>query len=490
MMVSDNSGFTPNRRSGQGSPDTGGTLADAQNRSTIILGGKNDGNVTISFSDQDLEARADFNPPIGRGEPITPDYINALLEKLNIVYGIRWDTIQDAVLNCNTERHPLKDVLIAKGDEPVNEVLEYFEINPHLTQRNLPPKDGAKVDHRAYSPFIIVKQDQVLARVRPRQTGRDGKNVHGMILPHATVRPEGVSGGENTRSDGKYIISLINGQLIRKNNELSVQNSLVIKGPVGYATGNIIFPGDVIIDGPVSDGFKIYSGGSVTIKQTFDVTDAITKTDLSVAGGIIGRGRALVKVGGALRARFIENCRAACRKTITVDSEIINSSVYTMERIEMDDKGSILGGEIYAIRGIKTGNIGKKSGKATHIHCGVDFTVQQEKEKNNNRLRILAAKLGRLRELMAADEPNPEKRAKMEQLLHRLEEEQKKTGLYISDLLGRLNADENAAVEAAGEIAPGTLIEICQVALFVSEPLRHVRVKLDKNSGKLAAEPL
>ena len=41
-----------------------------------------------------------------------------------------------------------------------------------------------------------------------------------------------------------------------------------------------------------------------------------------------------------------------------------------------------------------------------------------------------------------------------------------------------------------GEIAAGTLIEICEIALFVVEPLRHVRIRLDAQAGKLVSEPL
>jgi uncharacterized protein (DUF342 family) len=259
---------------------------------------------------------------------------------------------------------------------------------------------------------------------------------------------------------------------------------------VGYATGNIIFPGDITINGMVADGFKIYSGGSVIIKQTLDATEVNTKGDLTVSGGIIGRGRGFLKVGGVLRTRFIQNCRAACRKTITVDAEINNSSIYTMETLEMADKGKILGGEVYAIHGIRAGGIGKNAGKATRIHCGVDFTLQKDKENWNNTLRLLSEKLGKLRELMASPEPDPEKQAKMEELLHRLEEEQKKATLQIGNLMGRINADENAVVEVAGEIAPGTLIEICEIALFVAEPLKRVRIRLDKASGKVVHEAL
>jgi hypothetical protein len=136
---------------------------------------------------------------------------------------------------------------------------------------------------------------------------------------------------------------------------------------------------------------------------------------------------------------------------------------------------------------------------ASRIHCGIDFTLQQEKEKNNNLLRIISAKLAKLRELMAGEgEPdsngkdsNPaERMARMEELLHRLEDERKKTALRISELMGSINAFEDAAVEISGDILPGTLIEICQIALFVSEPLRKVRIRLDKAGGKLVTENL
>jgi uncharacterized protein (DUF342 family) len=463
---------------------------DSQNSQSILMGNREDGNLRITFLDNDMEVRADFIPPLGKGKPLDMEQVEEILGKLKIVHGIRREAIKKALEECQTHRKLVKDVVIAKGDPPVSEVAEYFEINPHLNQASGPVDDKSQIDYRARSPFIIVKKDQALARLRPRKAGKEGKNVYGAAIPFQVIRPEGVSGGANTRNDGKLILSEINGQLIENHRELSVQDSLVIKGPVGYATGNITFPGDVFIEGPVSDGFKIYSGGSITIKQTFDVTDVVAKGDLLVAGGIIGRGAALVKSGGAVRTRFIENCRLAARKSITVDSGIINSSVFTLENIDLGEKGMILGGEAYAVHGIKAGGIGKKTGKAPRIHCGIDFTAQQEKEKNNNRLRILAAKLAKLREMMAASGENGEQRAKLEELLQRLETEQQKAAARVSELLGQINTDENAAVEVQGEIVAGSLIEICQVALFVTEPLRKVRIRLDKNTGKVISEAL
>ena len=456
----------------------------------ISMAEEKDGKIVLTFLNNDLEVRGDFYPHQEGGSPITPDYMREFFEANNIIHGLNQDEIHAAFKKCVKDQEMVRDVLIAKGDPPVNEVLEYMQLNPLLGRDNKHEKKDGSMDYRARSPFIIVRMDQAIAKQKSRKPGKEGMTVRGEPIAYTITRPEGVTPGSNTRMEGRFLLASINGQLVVEKKEVSVRDSLVIKGSVNYATGNITFPGDVEIHGTVSDGFKIYSGGSVTIKQTFDVTEAITKDNLSVAGGIIGRGQAMVKVGGALKTKFIENCRVACRKSISVDLEIINSHIFTLENVEMGDKGRIVGGEIWATKGIRTGGIGRKTGKAARIHCGVDFTLLQEKEKYNNILKNLAAKLIRLRELIGDPQALGEKREKMEALLRKLEDDQKKAQGKVSDLLGRISTDWNAVVEVSGEIVPGTLIEICQKALFVTEPLKKVRIKLNRESNMLVKENL
>jgi uncharacterized protein (DUF342 family) len=452
-----------------------------------------DGKILIRFSEDELEAWGDFMPPMKGGREITNDYILYTLERFNIRQGVRMDALKASALECNRKKKPVKNVLVARGIPPVKEVNEYFEITPHLIKQKSPVPDknrNNQIDYRSHSPFIIVNKDQALATKRPRTPGRPGKNVHGNQIPFGAIAVDGAKPGENTRIDGKYIIAGINGQLVEEKRVLHVRKNLVIKGSVGYATGNIIFPGDVLIEGAVSDGFKIYSGGSVTIQQTFDVTEVITKGDLNVAGGIVGRGRAFLKVGGNIRTKFIQNCKVACRKTMTIETGIINSNIYVMEKLDLGDRGKILGGEIYAIKGIKAGSIGKEAGKSTRIHCGVDFTLQKEQETNNKTLQSLSEKLAKLREIMAVPTPDPGKQAKLAEALRILEEEQQKASSLGAELMGKIDAYENAAIEIHGEIARGTLIEICKIALFVAEPLRRVRIRLDTRDRKIISEPL
>jgi uncharacterized protein (DUF342 family) len=462
-------------------------VPDSQNRQIVIPGKKNDGNVAVGFTTKDMEAWADFLPPGNTGAPITPRLMEMVLGRLNIIHGLRWDQIRQAIRECNNGRRPVKDVLIAKGEDPVNEITAFYAVNPKIYFHPKIPKGNARVDYRSYTPFVIVKENQVLARLRPRKEGRPGMNVHGEGIPFQTIQPAGVRGGENTRTEGGLIFAKINGQMMERGGVLDVKDTLVVKGPVGYATGNIIFPGDVYISGPVSDGFKIYSGGSVIIKQTFDVTDTITRGDLKVSGGVIGRGRGLLKIGGSLKAKFLENCRAAVRKNVVVDRAIINSRVWTLEGVEMEDRGLVLGTEIYVLKKLRAGGIGRKEGKATRIHCGVDFTIEQEKVKNNSLMKILGTRIRKIRDLIETED-DAEKREKLLEDLKGVEEEQQKSADRLADLLVKTVHNEDAVVEVSGEVVPGTFIEICQVGFLVTEPLYRVRFRLKQ--GIVITEPL
>ena len=450
--------------------------------------------VEITVSEDKMEAWADFIPSPDEGPPITYDYVLSSLERYNIVYGILEDRIQEVIMAFNLDKIRVNNVVLARGRLLVNEVMEYMQMNPQLSNasqgRQNIKEQGGRIDHRAYSPFIIVNKNQALAKLNPYKPGQNGTDIQGNSIPFRTIRPESVEGGENTEMKGEFLLSTINGQLVMEKKIMHVRDFLHIKGNVGYRTGNITFPGNVIIDGIVSDGFKIYSGGSITIRQTFDVTDVVAKGDLEVAGGIIGRGQAMVKVGGILNSRFIENCRIACRKAIIVHKDIVNSHVFTLEKIEMSEKSFIIGGEVFSASGIRTGGIGKKGAKLAKIHCGIDFTLMQEDEKNNNMLRLLAAKLDRLKQVMEEPQNQGEKKAEMEEFYRRLKEEQDKASKKAIDLMGRINSDENATIEVYGEICPGTLIEICQAALFVTEPLRRVKISLDRIMSKLIITPL
>ncbi|MDR2494269.1 MAG: FapA family protein, partial [Spirochaetaceae bacterium] len=485
-------GFTVNRMGVTERMDT--QRQTAQRRIVMARDNPYSAHIVLSFFNGDLEARADFMPPVGAGEPLTLGVIHDFLTKTGVVHGlVHDDAIQKAATQSALEKQTVTDVLIAQGDPPVHEVPPYFELNPRLSgekRKPAPITRGNRVDHRAHSPFIIVKKNQILARLHPRVAGGNGTTVCGQSIPYKTVPQPGVTAGENTKTDENAILAEINGQFVYEKGAVHVRETLVIKSGVGYATGNILFPGDVVIEGPVSDGFTIHAGGSLTVKQSLDATEVFARGNLRVSGGIIGKNQALVKIRGDITGKFIENCRVACRKTVRIEREIINSTVYAMEYIDLGDKGAIISGDLTAINGIRAGKIGKRAGRSTKLHCGIDFTLQQEQEKANTHFQFLTDRLEKIQSIMAAAKIDHERWLRLDELRRRIEEERARLGEKLSDLLNRANANQDATVEVRGEIAPGTLIEICHKALFVAEPLRNTRIRLDPFYGKLITEPL
>lgn len=460
-------------------------------QATITGFHENDGKIVINIDESKLTARADFYPPIGNGKPLTPDYIASMLDTLQITYGVNWDTIQETALECNLNRKVIKDVIIAQGLAPVTEIPDYFELDEAINSANKTYLSAAsQIDYRNIASYIVVKKDQVLARRKERIPGAEGKTIHGDPIPAPVQRPETYSAGKNAVQKDDVIVAACDGRLAIQDRVLQIDEILEVKGSVGYGTGHIIFPGDVILEGNVADGFKVYSGASIIAKQTFDATDVIAKKDLIVAGGIIGRGQNSIKVGGTVKAKFIQNCRLAAKGTIQVSSAVVNSTIYTFDMLDLGDKGRVIGGEIFSIHGLKAASIGSETGKTTKIHCGIDFSVQQEIDRLNEQFRILTQKNQKINELLKNPAIDQRKIAELKQFQKQIEKNMTDISTKLTDLLPKLNADENASVSCLGEIAKGTLVEICHVALFIDKPLKKVTIHLDKSQGKLVCETI
>jgi hypothetical protein len=214
-----------------------------------------------------------------------------------------------------------------------------------------------------------------------------------------------------------------------------------------------------------------------------DAFDVNAKKDLICDQGIIGRRRAQVRVGGELRAKFIQNCRVAVRGDIHVQTAIVNSRVYSLGRIDLGDKGVLMGGEAYAVHGLKAGRLGNQAHQSTIVHAGTDFTVQQRLDEANERLRLLAMGTQKAR-----DDSGGHSTLALDALLERTKIAEGKLHFLIGQLLGSLDADDSAIIEVSGEIFPGTIIEICRVSIVVDEVLQSCRFRLDKAAGRILVE--
>lgn len=445
-----------------------------------------DARAEIRISEDGMEAVADFYPPRGSGEPLSRQWLFEQLAAFNVVKGYDEEAITKALETCNLERKNALGVKVARGKAPVDEIPERIELEPKF--RGSGPKldqDAIRIDFREISAFVMVAKDETIGRRLPDQPGEEGYDVRGTPKGFGKKQGSAYELGDKVKQVGDEIRADADGRFVCAGKRLCVEEVLEVREKVDYHTGNIAFPGNILIGGGIEPGFKVFSGASIICKNTIDATDINAKKDLIVQGGIVGRPPARVRVGGRLEARFVENCRIAVREDALVANAVLNSHIYALGKFAMGDKGRISGGEVWATRGFKASILGSPTGLPMSVTCGVDFTIKQKVDFIKERLRVLVAKalraegLARTKASPALDAIRREIAAMQEQLLSNL-----------AILEPQMDSCPEATVEVKGEIYPGVTIAICRCAMTVAETLKAMRFTADHASGRIVCENL
>lgn len=450
------------------------------------FGNPGDGIVEIKVSEDWMTATATFRPPRDDGRPLTLELVTEALARSGVSQGIFWEEIKEKILECNLDRRFVRDWVLASGTAPEEMTPEHGEIEERLAPREqFASLDAIKVDFRNLSRSPVVRKGETLGRLLPAAAGRKGMDLRGKEIESLRRKVDNWQAGDNVLVEDGRFVAAVDGLLRRDDFVLSVEEVFVVKGGVDYHTGHVVFPGDVVVEGKVGDGFKVWSGANIMCKSTLDAFDVNAKKDLVCLQGILGHGTGHVRAGGQLSAKFIEGCRVAVRGDIHVVSAIMGSRVYSLGVIDLGEKGAIVGGETWAVHGIKAARLGNQAKQRTAIHVGVDFTVQQRLDQANERIRSLALRAQQI-DVYASAHPGVDA-SRLHAEADRAVEE---TRNLIVSLLPVLDGDEEAFVEVTGDIWPGTTIEICRGEIAVTKTLRNVRFSLDKNAGRILVEPL
>lgn len=453
----------------------------------IRQGDPKDGFAEISITPDKLTVMGNFYPPSSGGSFLTYPNVAQKLEDNGIITGILHEVLQESIFTVNTTHTAVKEVIIARGISPVTEISEHFVMRKDLVERKpeIDP-EASRIDWHAISAFSIVKVREPIARRIATVPGIPGQNVFGEQTPFETKKMPAFSAGTNVIDHEKGLFAGKSGRLsISSDGVINIEEVLLLKKGVDFTTGNIVFPGDIILQGKIADGFKIYSGGSIVSSEVVDVTEIVCKKDMVVQAGIEGKGRGALRVGGALSAKYIQNCKVAVRGDVTVSGSIMQSKVYSMGFIRMGESAKLVGCECIVIGGIEAFDIGAPRGAKTYLRCGTNFTVQQELDIANEQLMILSLKLQQA-EQTYKDDPTD----KLIQAITAIKAKMAELNTKIPTYLPNIDSNDAAYIEVRGSIHPGTELEICHVPYTVTKLQKQVVFRLDKSKGIVVAEPL
>lgn len=448
------------------------------------------GSIDIVVSGDAMEAYLSVYPPSPGMNAVTLADVQMELSRSSVTFGVLWDAIENALERCALEGVVLEGIVVARGEAPESEIRRYFVPEARLLEKaEIDPGDAAQIDFKAISPFIFVKKGERLGSIVTGRAGKDGKNVQGQTLPKQKEAHELFILGTHIVEGADAFFSDIDGVLDIRGKILSIKEALIVQDNVDYHTGNIDFFGDVIIKGEVQEGFSVKAGGSVYAEHALAVKKLECGGDLCVKYGIIGRKDGLLKVGGMVKAKFMENTLVEAGGDVEILSSILRSSLYTGGSIVCGPRGMVIGGTYFAQNGLRANQVGSDCAPHTEIYCGLDYTVMKQLSWNKEQSLSLALALQKIRKMTAEAQGEEKKNALIERYA-KVKDAISKLNAISANLVFHLDKNELASIEVTGKIYPGVYLEICHISYVVKKTMTGVRFILDKKTGTIAVERL
>jgi uncharacterized protein len=434
----------------------------------------------------EYEASVKVVKPEAEGD-FTAEDLKKFLADQGIVFGILDEEIEDIF---KQEKYG-RPVIVARGrrvaDEKDGGINYYFD-----TEIKAQVDYQGNVDFRELNLIQNVKAGDKLAETTSPEKGTEGCTIFGKkTTPKTGVQPP-LPKGNNTKPDPEnpnILIAGIDGCVKLKGNSVEVEPMVIIKDDVDFNTGNIDFSGSVIVNRDLKSGFKIIATEDVQVNGV--VEDAVIEAggNVLLKTGFIGRSEGIITAEGEVTARFCENQNITSESDIHISDYAMHSKIRTKGRLFVaEQKGLIVGGETYAVKGIEAKVVGNINYTPTALFAGVDQEIDEKLrvkkahlEKNLEHIKDIKKTLFKFAQRKLIKKPMPEGMTKIVTKLTSLKSEKEDENNILNaelvKLESRIEEFKKAIVIVTEAVYPGTKITIYNRHIAVNEPLKAVFFK-------------
>lgn len=456
---------------------------------------KKDFSINISFNAGKTEAHIFIAPPLNGGRDVGIQDIKNALEHYGVVFGINNDIIESIVLN---QRYSQK-ILIASAQLPVdgeNGTISY-KYARKVSGTPIENEFGF-VNYKDLGLIRTVHKGDVIADITPPTEGVPGTDVTGGVIRPYPGKKASYTVGPNTglTEDGLHIIATADGNIVFRSGAFTVDTVVTVKGDVDPSVGNIDFIGDVIIKGNVFEGYKISSGGNITVDG--EVNGAVIEADGDV---LIKKGciNSTVTAHRSFSAMFCEHVKLKCDGDVSAQNFVI-CDIYCGGKLDTKgSNGGIVGGRYVILNSIEVANIGSRAYPMTDITLGDNAMLAEEKQGLLVKIAQLKKTLTDL--TLVVNFLNEKKKA-----LHRLPDDKEailgnavrqkvllnveitNANKRIEEIDLSLQVKQRLTVSCKGYIYPGVKITINDASFKVESEFVHSVVGLSQD-GQITISP-
>jgi uncharacterized protein (DUF342 family) len=329
-------------------------------------------------------------------EPVMPtaEAIKTELKSAGVTFGFD----EEAIKSIEVEKKVDEKVLVAsgtpskKGDDGS---VEYF-FDTESKPRPKVQEDG-RVDYHDIGLVSFVEKNALLAKRSLAKPGRSGRSINGETIPADAGEEVFIAAGPNTHfADDKNteLRATETGSVKIVNNAVTVEKNLHLKKGVNFATGNVNFPGDIVIAGDVQGGFSVKSTGKIEIHGVIEDAEIKADGDVLIKAGFTGSGKGKISSKGDVFIKFIDNQTIEAEGSVQIADSCVQANVTAGKGIEVSTgAGVIVGGHVKAKGEIIAKVLGNQKNTKTVVEVsasGGEFqaelkakeeAIQNQKEK-------------------------------------------------------------------------------------------------------------
>ncbi|TGK47944.1 DUF342 domain-containing protein [Leptospira kanakyensis] len=322
----------------------------------------------ITISEDHMEAKMILHPPKHGGDLLTEYQLREQIASVGISVGIIDVVIQNQIKNPNF----FVPYTIAKGFPPVpgkdGQIKIYFRSD---NKPQLEEDEHGRIDYKNIAVIQSVKPGDLIAERIPPKKGEFGKTVNGTIIPYQEEKSVDWHLGPNVELKEDKLYAKIAGRpVLSAAWEIKVDEVIQLEA-VDYSTGNIDFPGTIIVEEKIGDGFSLTTNGSIIIRNSVGKAFLKAKGDIVLSGGFMGRGEGYIESEGNIYAKFVEQGKLTAQGSIFVEEAVMHSEISAKDFIRvMGGRGEVMGGTVIAGNSLTCAKLGAVVETKTKVAIG------------------------------------------------------------------------------------------------------------------------
>jgi uncharacterized protein (DUF342 family) len=216
---------------------------------------------------------------------------------------------------------------------------------------------------------VIVRKGDTLGTVTAPCAGTDGVSVKGDVIPAKGGHSFTIQRDDTMRIRDGRLIATTCGRLVHDLNRIGIERDLELSGDVDYTTGNIDFPGSVVVHGGVKDHFRVVAGMDLRVDRLVEAAHLAVRRDAHLGRGMAGRGEGTLSVARDLHAHYLDGISGEIGRDCEVVNEIKECTLEVAGAVR-SPACAMYGGSLTAVRTVELGVVGSAAGATTSVQIG------------------------------------------------------------------------------------------------------------------------